>query len=158
MVAFEADDTEVENTPFPSGSAVSTTSRAGSSVHSGVSFDPNGRGPFSEGLADAPATSDSFSHGSDQQFAVLRAGEAKKLAEHVPGPLGATIVKRRTRAVERRTKSTTPTSLVSEEDDINIALHVEEENTLEQALQVDIEASIEMTTGKVQYLPLPSTT
>ena len=32
-------------------------------------------------------------------------------------------------------------------DDLDIALHVEEENTLEQALQVDIEASIEIPTG-----------
>ena len=47
MVTSEADDTEVESTPFVSGRAVSTTSRAGSSVHS-------------EGLADAPATSDNF--------------------------------------------------------------------------------------------------
>ncbi|CAN0178953.1 unnamed protein product, partial [Ascophyllum nodosum] len=59
MVTSEADDTEVESTPFVSGRATSTTSRAGSSVHS-------------EGLADTPATSDNFSHDSDQQFAALR--------------------------------------------------------------------------------------
>ena len=47
MVASEADDTEVKSTPFVSGRAISTTSRAGSSVHS-------------EGLADAPATSETF--------------------------------------------------------------------------------------------------
>ena len=61
-VTFEADDTEVESTSLVSGRAVSTTSRARSSVHSGVYFDPKDRGPFGEGLADAPATSDSFSH------------------------------------------------------------------------------------------------
>ena len=54
MVTFEADDTEVESTPLVSGRAVLTTSRPGSSV-------------YSEGLADAPANSDSFSHGPDQQ-------------------------------------------------------------------------------------------
>ena len=84
MMTSEAGDTEVESTPFVSGRAKSTTLRAGSSVHS-------------EGLA--PAASDNFSNGPDQQFD---------------------------------------------------ALHVEEENTLEQALQVDIEASVEMPTGKMQ--------
>ena len=145
MVTSEADDTEVDSTPLVSGRAVSTTSLVGSSVHS-------------EGLADAPVTSDSFSHGPDQQFAALRAGEAKKLAEHIPGPLRATIFKERTRAEERRSKNTAQTSLISEEDELDIALHVEEENTLEQALQVDIEASVEMPTGKMQDLPPPPTT
>ena len=68
------------------------------------------------------------------------------------------MFKGRTRAVERRSKNTAQTSLISEEDELNIALHVEEENTLEQALQVDIEASIEMPTGKMQDLPPPRTT
>ena len=93
MVTSEADCTEVENTPLVSGRAVSTTSRAGRSVNS-------------EGLADAPATSDNFWHGPDQQFAALRAGEAKKLAEHIPGPLRATVFKGHTRADERRSKNT----------------------------------------------------
>ena len=145
MVTSRADDTEVESTPFVSGRAVSTTSRAGSSLHS-------------EGLVDAPATSDNFLHGPDQQFAILRAGEAKRLAEHFPGPLRATIFKGRTRAEERRSKNTAQTGLISEEDKLDIALHVEEENTLEQALQVDIEASVEMLTGKMQDLPPPQTT
>ena len=43
MVTSEADETEEENTPLVSGRAVSTTSRAESSVHSGVSFDPSAR-------------------------------------------------------------------------------------------------------------------
>ena len=47
---------------------------------------------------------------------------------------------------------------MSGEDELDIALHVEEENTLEQALQVDIEAPIEMPTGKIQDLPPPPTT
>ena len=145
MVTSEADNTEVESTPLISGRAVSTTSRAGSRLHS-------------EGLADAPATSGSFSHDPDQQFAALRAGEAKRLAEHILGPLRATIFKGRTRAEERRSKNIAQRSLISEEDELDIALHVEEENTLEQALQVDIEASVEMPTGKMQDLPPPPTT
>ena len=62
------------------------------------------------------------------------------------------------RAEERRSKSTAQTSLLSDEDELDVALHVEEENTLEQALQVDIEASVEMPTGKIQDLPPPPTT
>ena len=145
-VTSEADGSERENTPLVSGRAISTSSRAGGSVHSGVYFDPKGRGPFVDGLADAPATSDSFSHGPDQQFAALRAGKAKRLAEHIPGPLRATTFKGCTRDEERRLKNTAQTCLVFVEDELNTALHVEEENTLEQALQVDIEASVEMPT------------
>ena len=44
------------------------------------------------------------------------------------------------------------------EDKLDIALRVEEENTLEQALQVNIEASVEMPTGKMQDLLPPPTT
>ena len=158
MVTSEADDTEVENTSLVPGRAVSATSRAGSNVHSGVDFDPKGRGPFSEGFADAPATFESVSYGPDQQFAALRAGEAKISAEHIPGPLRATIFKGCTRAEKRRSKPTAQIVLVSVEDKLDIALHVEEENTLEQALELDTEASVEMTTGKMQDLPPPPTT
>ena len=94
MVTSEADDTKVESTPFVSGRAVSTTSLAGSSVHI-------------EGLADAPATSDNFSHGPDQQFVALRAGEAKRLAEHIPGPLRTTIFKA-VRVLKRDGRKTLP--------------------------------------------------
>ena len=97
-------------------------------------------------------------HGPDPQFAALRAGEAKRLAEHIPEPLRATTFKGRKRAEERRSKNTAQTSLMSEEDELDIALHVEEENTLEQALQVDIEVSVEMSTGKMQDLSPPPTT
>ena len=144
MVTSEADDTEVESTPLVLKRAVSTTPRAGSSVHN-------------EGLTDAPATSDNFLHSPNQQFAALCAREAKRLAEHIPGPLRATIFKGSTRAKKRRSKNTAQTSPISEEDELDIALHVEEENTLEQALQVDIEASVEIPTGKMQDLPPPPT-
>ena len=77
---------------------------------------------------------------------------------HIPGLLRATIFKGRTRVEERRSKNIGQTSLISEEDELDIALHVEEENTLEQALQVDIEASVEMPTGTIQDLPPPPTT
>ena len=42
LMTAEGDKTESENTPLVSGRAVSTTSRAGTSVHSGVYFDSKG--------------------------------------------------------------------------------------------------------------------
>ena len=53
-------------------------------------------------------------------------------------------------------KATAQTGLVSVEDDLDIALHAEEETLLKQALQVGIEVSVEMPTGKIQDL-LPTT-
>ena len=43
------------------------------------------------------------------------------------------------------------------ENDLDIALHIEEVNTLEQVLQVDFEASVEMPTGKMLDLQSPPT-
>ena len=43
------------------------------------------------------------------------------------------------------------------ENELDTALHIEEVNTLEQALQVDFEASVEMPTGKMQDLQSPPT-
>ena len=83
-MTFEADGTKVESTPLVSGRAASNTSCVGSSVHSGVYFDPKGREPFGEGVAIAPATSDNVLRGPDQKFAALRAGDAKRLTEHIP--------------------------------------------------------------------------
>ena len=135
--------------------AVSTTSRAGSSVHSGCFFYPKGQGSSSRGLADAPAVSDSFKYGRDQQFAELRAGEAKRLAEYIPGLQRATTFKGRTRrAEERRLQNIAQIGLVSVEDVLDIALHVEE-ITLEQALQVDIEASVERPTTQEEVRRSP---
>ena len=85
-------------------------------------------------------------------------GKQERLAEHIPGPLRATIFEGRIRAEERRSKNTAQTGQVSAEDELDIALHVKEENILEQALQVDIETSVEMPTEKIQDLPSPPTT
>ena len=114
-----------------------------------------GRGPFRKGLAVAPTTSDSFSYSSDQQFAALLAGEAKRLAKHIFGPQGAIVFKERTRAEERQSKNTAQNGLVFLEDEIDIVLHVEEENSFERALRAGIEASVELTTGKIQVFPPP---
>ena len=47
-------------------------------------------------------------------------------------------------------------SFVGEE--LDIALHIEKMKILEQALQVDTEATVEVSTGKMQNLPSPPTT
>ena len=94
MVTSEADDTEAESTPPVSGRAVSTTSRIGSSVHS-------------EGLADAPATSDNFLHGPDQQFAALRAEEAKRLLSPSPDRY-ARLLSKDVRVLKRDGRKTLP--------------------------------------------------
>ena len=52
-------------------------------------------------------------------------------------------------------KVTAQTGLISAEDEPDIALHLQEETLLEQALQEDNEASVEMPTGKIQELPPP---
>ena len=86
-------DTRGESsTPIPSGRATSSVQSTGS-VQSGVSFDPQGRVLCGEGLADAPtaplsakmsnSSRDSASHGTNEQFAALRAGEEKRLAKNV---------------------------------------------------------------------------
>ena len=71
MVTSEADDAEIESTPLVSGRAGSATSRAGSSVHS-------------EGLADAPATSDNFSHGLVSSLLHCAPGKQRDLLSTSP--------------------------------------------------------------------------
>ena len=55
-------------------------------------------------------------------------------------------------------KTAVQTRFVWVEDEQDIALHVEEDDILEQALQLGIETSVQMPTGKIQDLPLSPTT
>ena len=82
-------------------------------------------------------------------------GKQKDLPNTSPRTATRDFLKGRTRAEERRSKNTAQKGLVLAKDELDIALHVEEENTLEQALQVDFEASVEMPNGKMQDLPPP---
>ena len=43
-------------------------------------------------------------------------------------------------------------------DELDITLHVEEDNTLEQTLQVDIETLVKMPIGRIEHLPPPPPT
>ena len=59
--------------------------------------------------------------------------------------------------LKRDGRKTLPKQALYLEDELDIALHVKQESTLEQALQVDIETSVERPTGKIQDLPPPPT-
>ena len=85
-------------------------------------------------------------------------GNQNDLPNTSPGPQHVTIFRGHTRAEERRLKTKVQKALVSAEDELDIALHVEEENLFEQETHVGIEASVEMPIGKIQDLPQPPTT
>jgi len=130
------------STPITSGRATSSVQSTGS-VQSGVSFDPQDRVPCGGVIANATvaplstkmasSSGDSASHSTNEQFTALRAGEEKRLAEHIPGPQRVTVI----------------------EDELEIALCVEDEAVLEVALQADIEESVEMSFGKIEDLSPP---
>ena len=82
--------------------------------------------------------------GPDKRYIALSAGEAKRLAEYIPGPSCCSL-RGRTRGEERRLTSE---GLVSLEDELEIALAVEEEAVLEEAYMIDAGVSIEIPTGK----------
>ena len=94
MVTSRADDTEVESTLFVSGRAVSTTSRAGSSLHS-------------EGLVDAPATSDNILHGPDQQLLYCAPGKQRDLLSTSPDRY-ARLFSKDVRVLKREGRKTLP--------------------------------------------------
>ena len=139
--------------PITSGRASTPTPRARGS-QCGVSIDPERVMP-GESLADTPAAA-STSHGPDKRYTALGAGEAKRLAEYIPGPSRFSL-RGRTRGEERRL-TTDAQGLWSLEDELEIAQAVEEETMLEEAYVADAGVSIEMPTGKIQDLPPPPTT
>ena len=139
--------------PIISGRAPTPTPRARGS-QCGVSIDPEGMTP-GESLADASAVAGT-SHGPDKRYTALGPGEAKRLAEYIPGPPRFSL-RGRTRGEERRL-TTDAQGLVSLKDELEIAQAVEEEAMLEEAYITDTRVSIEMPTGKVQDLPPPPTT
>ena len=74
----------------------------------------------------------------------------------IPGPARFSL-RSRTRGEERRL-STDAQGLASSEDELEIALAVEEETVLEEAYLANARVSIDMPTGKVQDLLPPLTT
>ena len=119
-----------------------------------VSIDPESMTP-GESLVDASAAA-STSHGPDKKYTALGAGEAKRLAEYIPGPLRFSL-RGRTRGEERRL-TTDAQGLVSLEDELEVAQAVEGEAMLEETYMADAGVSVEMPTGKNQDLPPPPTT
>ena len=75
--------------PATSGRALPPTSSAESS-QGGVSCDPGGMMPPGEGLVRAPVATK-----PDHRYAALRAGEIKRLAEHLSGPVSGVTPARR---------------------------------------------------------------
>ena len=106
-------------------------------------------------LADTSAAA-STSHGPDKRYSALGAGEAKRLAEYIPGPPCFSL-RGRTRGEEWRLTTDAP-GLMSLEDELEIAQAVEEEAILKEAYMADAGVSIEMPTETNQDLPPPPTT
>ena len=104
-------------------------------------FHRPGRHEAGESLADASAAA-STSHGPDERYTALDAGEAKRLAEYIPGPPRFSL-RGRTRGEERRL-TTDAQGLVSLEDELEIAQAVEEEAMFEEAYMADAGVSIDM--------------
>jgi len=108
--------------------------------------------PFCKGHVSTSA-SRNISDVPDQRYATLRAGEARRPAEHILGPPRLNYGGR-TRGDERRLRTNSQYGLVSLGDELKLALIGEENATLEEAFAVDAGVSVEMTTGKIQDLPL----
>ena len=100
-VPSEAEHTEKENTPIVLERTASTTSSAGSSVHSGVSLNRKAEGLSLRVLLMLRLPLSAL-YCPDQQFAALRAAEAKILAECIPGPHRATLFRGHRRAKGRQ--------------------------------------------------------
>ena len=104
------------------------------------------------------ASSDCDVNGAGKHSAVLPAAESRRLAEYIPGLQRPKMLDGRTRGEERRRLAVASLGLMSVEDELKIALRVEEEAILEDAFMVDREAPVEMPSGKVKDLPPPPTT
>ena len=150
---IETPEAEVVD-PITSGRSLSPTSSARSS-QCGVSLDPEGMVSPGEGLATASAAA-STSHRLDKRYTALSVGEARGLAEYIP-ELPRFSLRGRTRGEERRL-STDAQGLVSLEDEMEIALAVDEDAMVEYVYVADASMSIEMPTGTIQDLPPPPTT
>ena len=105
--------------------------------------------PSGEGLVTAPA-SGRHSGVPGERYADLPAGEARRLAEHIPGP-PRSIFRGRTRGDERRLMVDRE-SLICFDLELDAALGMEDEATLDEALMANAGVSIEMPTGKIKDL------
>ena len=72
------------------------------------------------------ASSDWDVNGAGKHSAVLTAAESRRLAEYIPGPQRPKVLEVRTRGEERRRLGVALLGLMSVEDELKIALCVEE--------------------------------
>ena len=79
---------------------------------------------------------------------VLPAAEPRRLAQYIPRSQRPKYLRGRTRGEERYRLAVAPLGLTSMEDKLKIALCVEEEAILEDALMVDREALVEVPSEK----------
>ena len=141
-----------------SGGVTSPPDTGDVSAQSGISLESlSNSSAISTANGNCGASSDCDVNGAGNHSAVLPAAESRRLAEYISGPQRPKILEGRTRGEERRRLAVAPLGLMSVEDELKIALCVEEEAILEDAFMVDREASVEMASGKVKDLPPPPT-
>ena len=125
----------------------------GLSAQSGVSLESlSNSSATSTANGNCRASSDCDMNDAGKQSAVLSAAESRRRTENIPGPQHPKNLEGRTRCAERRRLAVAPLGLMSVENELNIALCVEEEAILENAFMVDREASVDMSSGKVKDL------
>ena len=124
MATPEMNDSGQETTPIAWGRAASTTSSTGNSVHSGVSFDPVGLPSRVLLMPQLPLTTLPIVPISCSPHCAP--GEKKGWPNTSPDRNVRLFFKGRTRAEEKRLKTTAQTGLVSVEEELDIVQYVEE--------------------------------
>ena len=99
----------------------------------------------------------STSHGPDKRHITLSTGTAKRLAEYI-SELSRFSLGGCTPGDEQRLSTDAHGLVVSLEEELEIALAVEEEAVLEETYMTSAGVSLEIPTGIVQTLPPPPTT
>ena len=138
MRTSEADAIMRENYPLVSGRAASTTLSAGSSVHSWVILTRRAKGLPARVLLTPRLPLTTIRMVPMSRSLPARRGSKTSYRTQQSRTAMSGYFKKRTHAEERQGKTTSQTVLVAVEVELYIALHVEEEDILEQALQVGI--------------------
>lgn len=87
------------------------------------------------------------------QTTVLPAAESSRLAEYLPRPQRSAVFEGRTQADKKRPLADASPGLMLVENELEIALCLEEGAILEEALMVNREVSVDIPTGRINDLP-----